>query len=86
MFMYRAMLEVVPPDAPVVLDFSNLVGWVDYEAYTCNPPKTVIMTEGSSDKRILAETLRLLYPHLYPYYSFIDFDLANVPGGTGHLL
>jgi hypothetical protein len=44
------------------------------------------MTEGKSDKRILEETLRVLYPHLMPYFSFIDFDLANMPGSTGHLL
>jgi hypothetical protein len=86
MHMYRAMLEVVSPNTPVILDFSNLVGWVGLEDYLCSPPKTVIMTEGTSDKRILDETLRILYPHLHPYFSFIDFALANMPGSTGHLL
>lgn len=86
MHMYRAILEIVPPDAPVILDFSSLWGYVDPEQYICNPPSMVIMTEGSSDKRILDGTLGLLYPHLKPYYSFIDFDLANMPGSTGHLL
>jgi hypothetical protein len=84
--MYRGMLEVVPPEAPVVLDFSPLVNWTDPDDYTCAPPRIVIMTEGKSDKRILEGTLRILYPHLVPYYSFIDFDLANMPGSTGHLL
>jgi len=84
--MYRGMLEVVPPDAPVVLDFSMLVDWTGPEDYTCAPPRTVIMTEGKSDKRILEGTLKVLYPHLVPYFSFIDFDLANMPGSTGHLL
>jgi hypothetical protein len=46
----------------------------------------VILTEGSSDKQILENALRILYPHLYHYYSFIDFDLANMPGSAGHLL
>jgi hypothetical protein len=86
MHMYRAMLEVVSPEALVILDFSTLVGWTAPEQYLSDPPTTVIMTEGSSDKRILEETLRILYPHLHPYYSFIDFDLANMPGSTGHLL
>lgn len=84
--MYRGMLEVVPPDTPVVLDFSSLVDWTYPENYTCAPPRIVIMTEGKSDKRILEGTLRVLYPHLVPYFSFIDFDLANMPGSTGHLL
>lgn len=86
MHMYRAMLEVVSPDSPVILDFSNLVGWVGSENYLCAPPQTVIMTEGTSDKRILEGTLRVLYPHLHPYFSFIDFELANMPGSTGHLM
>lgn len=85
-YIYRAMLEVVPSDAPVTLDISSLVGYVEPYSYTCEPPKTVILTEGSSDKRILQESLSFLYPHLYDYYSFIDFDLTNMPGSTGHLL
>lgn len=86
MYMYRAMLEAAPPAAPVVLDFSSLVGWVGPEDYECTPPTTVIMTEGTTDKRILEGSLRVLYPHLFGYYSFIDFDLASMPGSTGHLL
>jgi len=27
-----------------------------------------------------------LYPHLSDYYSFMDFDGANAPGGAGHLV
>jgi hypothetical protein len=84
--MYRGMLEVVSPDTPVVLDFSTLVDWTHPENYACSPPRTVIMTEGKSDKRILEGTLRVMYPHLVPYFVFIDFDLANMPGSTGHLL
>lgn len=85
-YMYRGMLEVVDPDTPVILDFSILVGWVGQERYTCGPPRTVILTEGVSDKRILEAGLRFLYPHLYHYYDFVDFDLANLPGSAGNLL
>lgn len=86
MYMYRAMVEVVAPNNPVILDFSSLVDWVEPENYNCNPLKTVIMTEGTTDKRILEETLKFLYPHLISYYKFIDFDLANMQGSSGHLL
>jgi len=86
MYMYRAMVEVVDPNDPVILEFSSLVDWVEPENYTCNPPKSVIMTEGTTDKRILEETLKILYPHLVSYYKFIDFDLANMQGSSGHLL
>lgn len=85
-YLYRGLLEVIKPSASVVLDFTFLVDFVGPENYQCCPPKTVILTEGSSDKRILEETLKILYPHLFDYYSFMDFDLANMPGSTGHLI
>ncbi|MBO0952120.1 HEPN/Toprim-associated domain-containing protein [Fibrella forsythiae] len=47
--------------------------------------KIIILTEGSSDANILKRSLRLLYPHLSKYYSFMDFDNAAVQGGSGSL-
>ncbi len=84
--VYRAILSVVEVDSPVVLDYSILVGWVEPEAYQCEPPKTIILTEGSTDKWFLEESLKLLYPHLFDYYSFMDFEAFSMPGSTGHLL
>jgi hypothetical protein len=85
-FILRAMLELLDRDTPVVLDCSILVGWVAPALYACAPPKTVILTEGTSDRTIIEGTLRLLYPHLHPYFSFVDFEVANMPGSAGHLL
>lgn len=85
-YMYRALLEVVKPSAYVEVDFTFLVGWVEEEAYSCCPPQQMLLTEGSSDKRILQETLRAHYPHLFDYFSFMDFDASSMPGGTGSLL
>ena len=84
--LYRSLLEAVKPNTSIVLDFTYLVNFVASENYFCEPPKTIILTEGSSDKRILEASLTILYPHLYDYYSFIDFDLASMPGSAGHLL
>ncbi len=47
--------------------------------------KIIVLTEGSSDANILKRSLNLLYPHLMKYYSFMDFDSAIVPGGSGAL-
>jgi hypothetical protein len=47
--------------------------------------KIIILTEGRSDGWILAESMKLLYPHLYDYFSFMDFDSARVEGGASHL-
>jgi hypothetical protein len=85
-FILRAVLDVLEPDTSVVLDCSTLVRWVNPSQYSCTPPKTVILTEGRSDRRIIEGTLRLLYPHLYRYFTFIDFDAVNMPGSTSHLV
>jgi hypothetical protein len=47
--------------------------------------KTVILTEGRSDSWIIFESLKLLYPHLVDYFTFMDFEGARVGGGAGSL-
>ena len=47
--------------------------------------KIIVLTEGSTDTEILKKSLRLLYPHLYDYYTFMDFGVKP-PGGVGHLI
>jgi hypothetical protein len=46
---------------------------------------TIILTEGRSDAWILSESLKLLYPHLCDYFTFMDFEAARVEGGAPHL-
>jgi hypothetical protein len=29
--------------------------------------------------------MKLLYPHLFDYFSFMDFESARVAGGASHL-
>lgn len=48
--------------------------------------KIIILTEGKSDARILDAGLRLLYPHLADYYSFLEFDSVRYGGGAGNLV
>jgi len=47
--------------------------------------KTLILTEGSTDTEILKRSIRLLYPHLEQYYSFVDFESSYIQGGSGAL-
>ena len=84
--VYRALLELVSPSDYVEVDFTFLVGWVGENSYSCRPPKTLILTEGSSDKRVLEATLRVLHPHLHEYFSFMDFDTTSMPGSAGQLM
>ena len=48
--------------------------------------RIIILTEGSSDRVILQKSLFALYPHLYDYFSFMDFGAANVSGGASSLV
>jgi hypothetical protein len=47
--------------------------------------KIVVLTEGRSDGWIISESMKLLYPHLYDYFSLMDFESARVEGGASHL-
>lgn len=44
--------------------------------------RVVVLTEGSADKWILERSLKLLYPHLADFYTFMDFAGARVAGGA----
>jgi hypothetical protein len=96
----RAFLETCPDDASVTLDITVLVanGYYSPEEPVCvvaldelsaeyvANEKIVILTEGSTDSLILGQSLRLLYPHLAEYYSFMDFGLSNAAGGASVLV
>lgn len=46
---------------------------------------TIVLTEGTSDRWILEKSLKLLYPHLSAFFSFMDFDGVRLQGGAGSL-
>lgn len=95
----RLVLEDSRGDEKLVYDVTDLV-WSGYfdaaddlvehgVALSANEysskAKTIILTEGFTDSWILKESLKLLYPHLADYYSFMEFDNAKVGGGVGSL-
>jgi len=47
--------------------------------------KIIILTEGKSDGWIISSAMKLLYPHLLDYFTFMDFELARVGGGASQL-
>lgn len=47
--------------------------------------KIIVITEGETDRWVLKRSLRLLYPHLFEYFHFLDFKETKVEGGAGHL-
>lgn len=96
----RVALEVAPRDGLVIQDITDLVdsGYYELNDKVCDgaideligdyliDSKTLILTEGSSDKNILEPALELLYPHLAGYYSFMDFGVSKAAGGASALV
>jgi hypothetical protein len=96
---FRALLEISPDEALVVEDFTEVVNSGYYREednifrmavheligdYPINS-KIIILTEGSTDTEVLQSSLKLLYPQLYDYFSFMDFGLKPA-GGVGPLI
>lgn len=96
----RVACELVPKSSQVVQDITEVVHAGYYEedepvctnstrALTAGHPENsarIILTEGSTDVEILREALALLYPHLFGYYTFLDFASARPQGGAGSLV
>ncbi|MHA1280491.1 MAG: HEPN/Toprim-associated domain-containing protein [Candidatus Helarchaeota archaeon] len=95
----RLAIEALDKSNNLIYDITELV-WAEYFDYDvdliqneidfsasefASKFKTIILTEGKSDARILSKALNLLYPHLEDYYSFLDFDSTGFGGGVGNL-
>jgi hypothetical protein len=96
---FRVLLEIAPSESEAVQDISDLVssGYYDEADEVCHialeemigdyavSSKIIVLTEGSTDTEFLSKSLKLLYPHLYDYYTFMDFGFKP-PGGVGPLV
>ncbi len=96
----RAVLEIPPGDMKVAYNLTGLLytGWASDEEEICEIAeeyaegsflrvgRTIIMTEGRSDKRALEGALRVLAPHLFDYFTFLDFEQMKVAGGAPSLV
>lgn len=87
--VFRIILEAFESDEKIILDYTNLFdgGWCDEvpEEKEYAVAKTVILTEGSTDAYVISEAMKLLYPHMVKFYSFIDFSTYVVQGSTNYL-
>ena len=77
-------------ELPVTWDFGDAVaeGWVDRDKIVrdLSPDlRFLIVTEGSSDAKILAHALRMLRPEIADFFSFVDMQEGYPFSGTGNL-
>lgn len=87
--VFRIILEAFNLEEKITLDYTNLFdgGWCDEvpEEKEYSVSKTVILTEGSTDAKVISDSMKLLYPHMVKFYSFIDFSTYVVQGSTNYL-
>jgi hypothetical protein len=77
-------------DLPVTWQFADVEtgGWMD-RSFLMQPlepsNRFLIVTEGSSDAKIIAHALRLLRPHIADFFQFVDMEEGYPFAGTGNL-
>lgn len=96
----RSIAEAMTEDVYLTYDLTDLISGKIFHVDTdfvelvhgsarnefSSQSRIVVLTEGSTDAWILSESLRLLFPHLRDYYSFMEFEGLRVGGGTGNLV
>lgn len=97
--LIRSVCEIAPKPSEVIQDITDLVegGYYGPDEPVCQQAiyllmlghlensNIIVLTEGSTDTQVLRASLKLLYPHLSDYYSFLDFENTRFPGGAGQL-
>lgn len=82
----RVILEAFSKNKKVIVDYTNLyeAGWCDefFVDEIKQAPKTIILTEGKFDIKVLSRTMQLLYPGMEKFYSFFDFETFRTKGST----
>ncbi len=71
-------------------DFTPLVesGWASQEDFQPGPlpeQRFLVVTEGSSDAKIIQHAICLLRPHIADFFSFVDMEEGYPFAGTGNL-
>lgn len=88
-FVMRVILEALNDDEVIELDYTDLVdsgyceeilpkNYFDIE-------KTIVLTEGRTDRDYIQDSINLLYPHLSKCFSFMNFTQYNVEGSADFL-
>lgn len=74
----------------VTWDFTPLVesGWARREQFQPGPSaeqKFLVVTEGSSDAKIIQKAIALYRPHIADFFTFVDMEEGYPFSGTGNL-
>ena len=83
----RMILEKCSREEELSIDITEMIDWTytSIEDMRIGDPteKTIILLEGTNDKEILEFALKMIYPHLYNLYYFMDFEFDKVKKRRG---
>lgn len=85
----RVILECIDENEPIELDYTDLVdgGYCEEilpQSYF-EIEKTIVLTEGRTDRDYIQDSINLLYPHLSKCFYFMNFTQYNVEGSADFL-
>ncbi|HEY1940355.1 MAG TPA: HEPN/Toprim-associated domain-containing protein [Candidatus Angelobacter sp.] len=77
-------------DLKVTWYFADLVqdGWAEQEEFVPrlqDSERFLIVTEGSSDAKVIRKALEILYPEIVDFFYFVDMEEGYPFSGTGNL-
>ncbi|WP_411138994.1 hypothetical protein [Streptomyces sp. C10] len=99
--LIRLLLDQAPDDTRVGLDLSELTGCgvhLDPAHPVAGPTRMrqlaslpadaplIVLTEGSTDSRLLGEGMQITHPHLAGFVRFIDYAGTDAEGSAGALV
>ncbi len=78
-------------DLPVIWGFKDLEenGWAKRNDFVSLPDRSkrfLIVTEGSSDTKIIKHAFKLLKPHLADFFEYVDMEDGYPFAGTGNMI
>jgi hypothetical protein len=96
-WVLRAAISTCRPTVEVRYDLTALVDWIDLDFNAplaanaeeakhqrfASDARVVVLTEGSTDARLLRDALQILAPHLFEFFSFLDLDKGQLGGASG---
>ncbi len=99
-FVFRALLELFNEEETCDIDFTSLVdgGWCSENDKICEETlsglaesyikneRIILLTEGSSDISIIKRSMKILFPEIVDFYSFMDFNTPNASGSASSLV
>ncbi len=84
-----SILCLLEDDEIIEYDLSEVItnGWVKQSVIQNHDrQKILVLVEGKTDVKFIQKSIQVLFPHLLPYYHFLDFNEHKLEGGASALV